>query len=61
MTVQTPWSDIWLSAGDWAEAFEAPEPGTAHNEAPDQIFDELVGLIADRFRGVRQHRCAATG
>ena len=32
MTVQTPWSDIWLSADDWAEAFGAPEPGTPHNE-----------------------------
>ena len=29
MTVETPWSDIWLSAGDWAEAFEAPDPGTS--------------------------------
>jgi len=29
MTVTTHWSDIWLSAADWAEAFEAPEPGTA--------------------------------
>ncbi len=28
MTVATEWSDIWLSADDWAEAFEAPEPGT---------------------------------
>src|SRR5436305_714960 len=36
MTVETPWSDIWLSADDWAEAFEAPEPGTPHNEARGQ-------------------------
>ena len=28
MTVQTHWSDIWLSTDDWAEAFDAPEPGT---------------------------------
>ena len=27
MTVETPWSDIWLSADDWVEAFDAPEPG----------------------------------
>src|SRR6202023_2340958 len=25
MTVETHWSNIWLSADDWAEAFEAPE------------------------------------
>jgi hypothetical protein len=48
MTVQTHWSDIWLSADDWAEAFEAPEPGTPHNEARDQIFDELVAILMDK-------------
>ena len=25
MTVETHWSDIWLSADDWAEAFDAPQ------------------------------------
>ncbi|MGO8957787.1 MAG: RNA polymerase recycling motor ATPase HelR [Streptosporangiaceae bacterium] len=48
MTVETHWSDIWLSADDWAEAFEAPEPGTPHNEARDQIFDELVATLMDK-------------
>ena len=28
MTIETPWSDIELSADDWAEAFGAAEPGT---------------------------------
>jgi hypothetical protein len=51
MTVETPWSDIWLSADDWAEAFEAPEPGTPHNEARDQIFDELVAILMDKHDG----------
>ena len=44
MTVQTHWSDIWLTADDWAEAFEAPEPGTPHNEARDQIWEELLAI-----------------
>jgi hypothetical protein len=48
MTVETPWSAIWLSPDDWAEAFEAPEPGTPHNEARDQIFDELVAILMDK-------------
>jgi hypothetical protein len=47
MTVETPWSDIWLSANDWAEAFEAPEPGTPHNEALDQIWEELLTILMD--------------
>src|SRR5580704_13076236 len=48
MTVTTHWSDIWLSADDWAEALEAPDPGTPHNEARDQIFDELVVILTDK-------------
>ena len=30
MVVESHWSDVWLSASDWAEAFEAPDPGTPH-------------------------------
>src|SRR5690348_8362188 len=51
MTVETPWSDIWLSAGDWAEALEAPEPGTPHNEARGQIWDQLITILADKHDG----------
>jgi hypothetical protein len=45
MTVETHWSDIWLSAGDWAEAFGAAEPGTPHNEARYQVWDELLTIL----------------
>ncbi|UQA97016.1 RNA polymerase recycling motor ATPase HelR [Streptomyces halobius] len=51
MTVTTHWSDIWLSADDWAEAFEAPEPGTPHNEAREQIWEELVTILMDKHDG----------
>jgi DNA helicase IV len=51
MTVRTHWSDIWLSADDWAEAFEAPEPGTPHNEARDQIQEELLAILIDKHDG----------
>jgi hypothetical protein len=51
MTVETPWSDIWLSADDWAEAFGAAEPGIPHNEARDQIRDELLTILVDKFAG----------
>ena len=52
MTVETPWVDSWLSADDWAEAFEARDPGTPHNEARDDIFDELVAILADKHDDV---------
>src|SRR5215470_8371604 len=47
MTVETNWSDIRLSADDWAEAFEAAEPGTPHNEARDLILEELLAILID--------------
>ncbi|HYK26970.1 MAG TPA: RNA polymerase recycling motor ATPase HelR [Streptosporangiaceae bacterium] len=48
MTIETHWADIWLSPDDWAEAFEAPEPGTPHNEARDQILDALATILTDK-------------
>jgi hypothetical protein len=51
MTVTTQWSDVWLSAEDWAEAFEAPEPGTPHNEARDQIWEELLTVLMAKHVG----------
>ncbi len=51
MTVQTHWSDVWLSAGEWAEAFEAPDPGTPHNEARDQIWEALLAILMDKHDG----------
>ncbi|HTA07328.1 MAG TPA: RNA polymerase recycling motor ATPase HelR [Streptosporangiaceae bacterium] len=51
MTVETHWTDIWLAAEDWAEAFAAREPGTPHNEARDQILDELVAILMDKQGG----------
>jgi hypothetical protein len=51
MTVETHWADIWLSAGDWAEAFEAAEPGIPHNEARDLIWEELLTILTDAYDG----------
>ncbi len=48
ITVTTPWADLWLSADDWAEAFDAPDPATPHNEARETIRDELIGILIDK-------------
>jgi hypothetical protein len=48
MTVETDSADLRLSADDWAEAFDAPDPGTPHNEARDQIWEELVTILLDK-------------
>jgi superfamily I DNA/RNA helicase len=46
-TVTTPWAEVRLSADDWAEAFDAREPGTPHNEARDQVGEALLAIIMD--------------
>src|SRR5262249_34521595 len=51
MTIQTPWSDIPLSADDWAEALGAPDPGTPHNEAREVILDALIAILTDKHDG----------
>jgi hypothetical protein len=49
LEVETPWADIWLGADDWAEAFGSVEPGTPHNDARDQVWRELVGILFDKL------------
>ena len=49
-------ADIALTAEDWAEAFEAPEPGTPHNEARDQVWE---ALLDDPHRQGRRRRSRA--
>ncbi|WP_217238946.1 RNA polymerase recycling motor ATPase HelR [Streptomyces sp. AC555_RSS877] len=51
MTVTTHWSDIQLSAEDWAVAFEGAEPGTPHNDARDQVLEELLTILVDKHEG----------
>ncbi len=48
MDVETAYADIWLSASDWSEAFDAPDPGTPHNEARDQVWEELLTILVDK-------------
>ncbi|MEU4390608.1 RNA polymerase recycling motor ATPase HelR [Kribbella sp. NPDC023855] len=48
MTVETHWSDVWLSPADWSEAFGSADPSTPHNEARDQVWDELLTILLDK-------------
>jgi hypothetical protein len=47
LLVETEWADLYISASDWAEAFESPDPGTPHNEARDQVREALVANLLD--------------
>ena len=48
LTVTTPWTDVQLTADDWATAFDAAEPGTPHNEARHQVWEELLTILEDK-------------
>ncbi len=49
LLVETDWGDVRLTAADWAEAFETPDPGTPHNEARDQVWEALVSIAVDQL------------
>ncbi|WP_433381278.1 RNA polymerase recycling motor ATPase HelR [Actinoplanes sp. CA-142083] len=55
MTVTAGDADLRLSAADWAEAFEVPGPGTPHNEARDEVWEELLTVLTDRYEGEENH------
>ncbi len=50
LEVLTPWADLRLEADDWAQACAAPEPGTPHHEARDQVESALVAILLDALR-----------
>ncbi|MDO9379675.1 MAG: RNA polymerase recycling motor ATPase HelR [Nocardioidaceae bacterium] len=47
-TVSTPWAEVRVDAADWADAF-ASAAGTPHNEARDEVWEELVAIVSDRL------------
>jgi DNA helicase IV len=48
LTVQTPWGTAWLGPAEWAEAFDAVEPGTTHNEARGQVWESVLEILIDQ-------------
>ena len=50
MEVTTPWGDVWVGTADWADAFDAPPPGAAHNESRDVVWEALLGILVDKVR-----------
>jgi hypothetical protein len=51
MDVETTYADIWLSVDEWAEAFESPAPGTPHNAARDEAWQELLTILVNKYDG----------
>jgi hypothetical protein len=49
LLVETPWADVPLTAAEWAEAFDSPDPGTPHNLARDDVWEEIVTILVDKL------------
>jgi hypothetical protein len=49
LSIETPWADLWIGPGEWAEAFSAAEPGTTHNDARDEVWEALLDILIDQF------------
>jgi DNA helicase IV len=47
--VETEWSDIWVSAAEWAEAFDAADASLTHNDTRDQVWEALLDVVTDQF------------
>lgn len=64
--IETPWGAAWIGPAEWAEAFDAPEPGTNHNEARAVVWEAVLEILTDQFdeeaprhllrRALAQHR-----
>ncbi len=49
LLVETPWGDVRITTAEWAEAFDSPDPGTPHNLARDDVWDEVLTILADKL------------
>ncbi|MGL5908764.1 MAG: HelD family protein, partial [Phycicoccus sp.] len=49
LNVDTAWGEVQIGPVEWATAFDTPGPGTAHNDARDRVWDELVAIAADQL------------
>lgn len=47
--LETEWGAVQLERDDFADAFEAVDPGTAHNLAREEIWDELAEIVAAKL------------
>ncbi len=48
LAVETEWADLRLDPADWAEAFASAEPGTPHNEAREQVWEQLLTILVEQ-------------
>lgn len=48
LTVETDWLDVTVDAATWATAFDAADRTLQHNDARDQVWDELLTILTEQ-------------
>ncbi|MDE0546272.1 RNA polymerase recycling motor ATPase HelR [Microbacterium sp. C7(2022)] len=47
--VETPWADLIIGRAQWDEAFDAADSGAPVNEARDEVWEEVLEILADQL------------
>ncbi|WP_306769972.1 RNA polymerase recycling motor ATPase HelR [Microbacterium karelineae] len=53
--IQASWADIYVEPEEWAEAFEAADDGTPHNDARDLVWAELLEILTAKVEEMPPH------
>ncbi|WP_345941068.1 hypothetical protein [Microbacterium sp. Se63.02b] len=48
MRLESPWADLWMSREEWAELFSRADPAASHDEARDEVWEEILELLVDQ-------------
>ena len=48
LRLESPWADLWLSREEWTELFSAADPAASHNEARNEVWEEILELLVDQ-------------
>ena len=48
LRIDSPWADLWLSREEWTEVFRSADPASNHNEARDEVWEELLEILVDQ-------------
>jgi len=56
VVVETDWADVPVTPDDWADAFDAADPGDPHNTARSDVWEALVEIVTDRLAGAAPPR-----
>ncbi|WP_303708932.1 MULTISPECIES: RNA polymerase recycling motor ATPase HelR [Microbacterium] len=50
LRIEAPWADLWVSREDWADLFARADPASPHNEARDEVWEEVLEMLVDQVR-----------